>query len=64
MDTRERRVWGASRSKDRVNLQTILVFTLTRSKTFKRDRVSVFDKYLHWPSISVSVKKNIYIATG
>jgi hypothetical protein len=61
MDTRERRVWGASRSKERVTLQTILVFTLTltRSKTFKRDRVSVFDKYLHWPSVSVSVK-NIY----
>jgi hypothetical protein len=61
MDTRERRVWGASRSKERVTLQTILVFTLTltRSKTFKLDRVSVFDKYLHWPSVSVSVK-NIY----
>jgi hypothetical protein len=66
MDTRERRVWGASRSKDRVTLQTILVFALTlmRSKTFKGDRVIVFDKYLHWPSVSVSVKKKIYIATG
>jgi hypothetical protein len=50
MDTPERRVWGERRPKDRVTLQIILVFTLTCPK-----HLSVFDKYLHW--ISVSVKK-------
>jgi len=29
MDTPKRRVWGEGRPKDRVNLQIILVFTLT-----------------------------------
>jgi hypothetical protein len=42
--------------KTRVTLQIILVFTLTFTCT---SCVSVFDKYLHWPSISV----NIYIYT-
>ncbi len=36
-----------------MTLQTILVFTLTRPKTFTRGWVSVFDKYLHWPHVSV-----------
>jgi hypothetical protein len=55
MDTPQRRVWGEKRLKD---------FTVTLPKTFTRGRVSVFDKYLHWPC--VSVKKYIYIsiATG
>jgi len=55
MDTPERRIWGERRPKDRVTLQIILVFTLilTCSKTFTQDRVSVFDKYLHWPCVSV-----------
>jgi hypothetical protein len=60
MDTLQRKVWGGERTpKDRVTLQIILVLTLTvtRSKTFTQDHVSVFDKYLHWPSVSVSVKK-------
>jgi hypothetical protein len=26
-------------------------------KTFTRGHVSVFDKYLHWPHVNVSVKK-------
>jgi hypothetical protein len=34
MDTPERRVWGERRPKDRVSLQIILVFTLTRLKPF------------------------------
>jgi hypothetical protein len=58
MDTPERRVWGERRPKDRVTLQIILVFTLTCPKTFTRDRVSVCDKYLYWPC--VSVKEYIY----
>jgi hypothetical protein len=33
MDTPERRVWGERRTKDRVTLQIILAFTLTRLKT-------------------------------
>jgi hypothetical protein len=46
-----------------VTLQIILVFPLmlTRSKTFIWDHVSVFDKYLHWPYVSMSVKIIIYI---
>jgi hypothetical protein len=58
MDTPERRVWGEWRPKDRVTLQIILVFTLTRPKTFTQGCVSVFDKYLHWPRVSV---KKLYI---
>jgi hypothetical protein len=60
MDTPERRVWGERRPKGRVTLQIILVFTLTCPKTFKEGCVSAFDKYLHWPCVSV---KNIYIYT-
>jgi hypothetical protein len=54
-DTPERRVWGESRPKDRVTLQIILVFALrlTHLKTFTQGCVSVFDKYLHWPCVSV-----------
>jgi len=62
MNTPERRVWDELRPKDKVTLQIILVFTLARPKTFTRDHVSVFDKYLHWPH--VSAKKYIYTATG
>jgi hypothetical protein len=40
-----------------VTLQIILVFTVAHPKTFTLGHVSVFDKYLHWPHISVSVKK-------
>ncbi len=58
MDTPERRVWGEWRPKDTVTLQIILVFTLTRPQTFTQGGVSVFDKYLHWPHVSV---KNLYI---
>ncbi len=47
VDTPERRVWGERRPKDRVTLQIILVFT------FKLRLVSVDDKYLHWPRVSV-----------
>jgi hypothetical protein len=53
MDTPERRVWGERTPKDRVAFQIILVFTLTCTKTFTQGRVSVFDKYLHWPHASV-----------
>jgi hypothetical protein len=62
VDTPERRVWGERRPKDRVTLQIILVFTrtFTRPKTFTQGRGSVFDKYLHWPHVNVSVKKHIY----
>ncbi len=35
---------------------------LTHPKTFTRDRVSVCDKYLQWPCVSVKIY--IYIATG
>jgi hypothetical protein len=58
MDTPERRVWGERRPKHRVTLQIILVFTLTHLKTVTRGCVSICDKYLHWPR--VSVRKNIY----
>ncbi len=61
MDTPERRVWGERRPKDRVTLQMILVFTLTHPKTFTKGHVSVCDKYLHWPHVSV---KNIYIPSN
>jgi hypothetical protein len=43
-----------SRLKDKVTLHIILVFTL-RPKTFTWGCVSVFDKYLHWPRVSVYV---------
>jgi hypothetical protein len=62
MDTPGRRVWGERRPKDRVTLQIISVFTLKHPKTFTLGCVSVCDKYLHWPC--VSVKKYIYTATG
>jgi hypothetical protein len=42
-----------------VTLQIILVFTLTHTKTFAQ--VNVFDKYLHWPCVSVIY---IYINTA
>jgi hypothetical protein len=58
MDTPERRVWGERRPKDKVTLQIILVFTLTRPKTFTRGHVSVFDKYLHWHRVIVLKKKH------
>jgi hypothetical protein len=65
MDNPERRVWGERRPKGRVTLQIILVFTLTWPKTITWDRVSAFDKYLHWPRVIVSVKYiYIYTATG
>jgi hypothetical protein len=53
VDTHVTRVWGERRRKDRVTLQIILAFTLTCPKTFTQDPVSVFDKYLHWPCVSV-----------
>jgi hypothetical protein len=59
MDTPQRRVWDERRPKDRVTLQIILVLTFTCPKSFTGGRVSVFDKYLHWPCVSVRV--NIYI---
>jgi hypothetical protein len=59
MDTPERRVWGERRPKDKVTLQIILVFTLTRFKTFTWGCVSVFDKYFHWPCLSVFKKKTM-----
>jgi hypothetical protein len=62
MDTPERRVRGEKRSKDRVTLQIILVFTLTCPKTLKQPCVSVFDKYLHWHCVSERIY--IYTATG
>jgi hypothetical protein len=34
-------------------LQIILVFTLTRPKTFTQGRVNASDKYLHWPCVGV-----------
>jgi hypothetical protein len=51
-----RRVWGEERRpKDRVTLQLILVVTLTftHPKTVTLGCVSVCDKYLHWPRVSV-----------
>jgi len=52
-DTPERRVWGERKPKGMVTLQIILVFTLTCPKTFTWGCVSAFDKYLHWPRVSV-----------
>jgi hypothetical protein len=48
----EGRVW-VRRPKDRVTLSVILVFTLTRPKTFTPGCISILDKYLHWPHVSV-----------
>jgi hypothetical protein len=63
MDTHdERRFGGEERLKDRVTLQIILVFTLARLKTFTQGRVSVFNKYLHWPRVSVKHLNAIYTA--
>jgi hypothetical protein len=61
MDTPERRVWDERRPKERVTSQIILVFTLTHPQNIYLGHVSVFDKYLHWPH--VSVRKFIYIVT-
>jgi hypothetical protein len=36
-----------------VTSQIILVFTLTHPKAFTWGHVSVCDKYLHWPCVSV-----------
>ncbi len=44
MDTPERRVWGERRPKDKVTLQIILIFTLTRLKTFTWGHVSEKNK--------------------
>jgi hypothetical protein len=49
MDTLERKVWGGRRLKGRASLQIILVFTVTRPKTFTQGHVSVLDKYLCCP---------------
>jgi hypothetical protein len=49
---------GERKLKERVTLRIILVLTLTHPITFTQGHVSVFDKYLHWPCVSV---KNIYI---
>jgi len=54
MNTSVRRVWGERRPKERVTLQIILVFTLAHPKIFTQGCVSVFDKYLHWPCVSVN----------
>jgi len=58
MDTPERRVRGERRPKDRLAVQIILIFTFTPThpKPFTGGHVSLFDKYLHWPHVSV---KNI-----
>jgi hypothetical protein len=48
-----------------VTLQIILVVTLTLTcpKSFTHGYVSVCDKYLHWPHVTVSEKIYIYVAT-
>jgi len=58
MDTLERRVRGERRPKDRLALQIILIFTsiTTHPKPYTGGCVSVFDKYLHWPHVSVKNK--------
>ncbi len=45
-----------------VTLQIILVIYTYTSQNIYMGRVSVYDKYLHWPR--VSVKKYIYTTTG
>jgi hypothetical protein len=57
----QRRVWGERRPKDRLTLQIILVFTLTCLETFTCGRVSVFDKYLHWPCVSVKKLEYVHV---
>ncbi len=52
---------GERRPKDRVTLQIILVFTLTLPKTFTQGRVSVHDKYLHWPSVRCNFFGNVSV---
>jgi hypothetical protein len=56
MDTVKEGFGGERRPKDRVTLQIILVFTLSHLKPFTQGRVSVCDKYLHWPHVSVLIK--------
>ncbi len=46
---------GERRPKDRVTLQIILLFTPTRLRNIYTGHVSVFDKYLHWPRLSVKI---------
>jgi hypothetical protein len=50
---------GEKRPKDRVTLQIILEFTLSDPQNIYLGHVCVFDKYLHWPPVSVTIK--IYI---
>jgi hypothetical protein len=62
MDTPERKVWDERRPKDRMTLEIIFVLTITCLKTFTRGHVSVFDKYLGCPCVSVN--QMIYTYTG
>ncbi len=58
MDTTERRVWGERRHKDRVTLQIILVFILTRPQ-------NIYTRPCHciWKIFTRALCKIIYIYT-
>ncbi len=62
MDTPERRVWGERRPKDSGDFTNNFSNYTYTSQNIYMGRVSVYDKYLHWPR--VSVKKYIYTTTG
>ncbi len=49
----EVRFEGQRRPQNNVTLWMTLVYTFTCPKIFTQGRVSVFDKYLHWPCVSV-----------
>ncbi len=56
----KRRATCRNQRRDRATI--ISVFTITLPETFTQGRVSAFDKYLHWPHVSVN--KKIYTAGG
>jgi hypothetical protein len=60
-DTPERRVWDERRPKRQVEFTNNSSIYTYMPQTIYTGRVSVFDKCLHWPR--VSVKKIIYTAT-
>ncbi len=64
MDTPGRRVWWrkeAQRQGDFSNNSRICIYT---PQNIYMGHVRVFDKYLHWPPVSVTVNIYIHPATG
>ncbi len=60
MGTRKEGLDSEKRPNDRVTLWLILIYTLTRPKTFTQGHISVLEKYLHWPCVKINKYKIIY----